>query len=74
MSTESVDDLNSKLNGVQVSTLYFRPTITISGVQKPYEEDDWRFVRIGEDAVLRYTKQCDRYAETVAMHQFFYYS
>jgi len=65
MSTESVDDLNSKLNGLQVSTLYFRPTITISGVQRPYEEDEWRFVRIGEDAVMRFTKQCDRFVQQI---------
>ena len=65
MSTESTDDLNSRLDGLQISTLYFRPTITISGVQKPYEEDEWRFVRIGQDAVLRFTKQCDR-SSTVA--------
>ena len=43
----------------KVSTLNFRPTIIISGC-KPYEEDDWRFVRIGDNAVLRYIKGCDR--------------
>ncbi|XP_057376493.1 mitochondrial amidoxime-reducing component 1-like [Daphnia carinata] len=60
LSTESVQDLNSRLSdGKEVSTLNFRPTITISGCQ-PYEEDEWRFIRIGEKAVFRYVKGCDR--------------
>ncbi|KAI9561759.1 hypothetical protein GHT06_012720 [Daphnia sinensis] len=60
LSTESVQDLNSRLpDGQEISALNFRPTITISGCQ-PYEEDEWRFIRIGEEAVFRYVKGCDR--------------
>lgn len=60
LSTESVDDLNSRLDGVRVSALNFRPTMTVSGCDA-YDEDSWRFVRIGENAVFRYVKGCDRY-------------
>jgi uncharacterized protein YcbX len=56
---ESANDLNSRVDGVEISTLNFRPTITVSGCQRPYEEDDWRFVRIGE-AVFRYVKGTER--------------
>jgi uncharacterized protein YcbX len=48
------------VDGLEISASYFRPTITISGCQRPYEEDDWRFVRIGEQAIFRYVKGCDR--------------
>lgn len=60
MSVESAEDVSSRIEGgSKVSTANFRPTITISGC-KPYEEDEWRFVRIGQDAIFRYVKQCDR--------------
>ncbi|XP_046437969.1 mitochondrial amidoxime-reducing component 1-like isoform X2 [Daphnia pulex] len=59
LSVESANDLNSRVDGVEISTLNFRPTITVSGCQRPYEEDDWRFVRIGE-AVFRYVKGTER--------------
>ncbi|XP_046441184.1 mitochondrial amidoxime-reducing component 1-like isoform X1 [Daphnia pulex] len=60
LSVESANDLNSRVDGLEISTSHFRPTITISGCQRPYEEDDWRFVRIGEQAIFRYVKGCDR--------------
>lgn len=61
LSTESAEDLQSRVvDGTRISTLNFRPTITISGCGRPYEEDDWRFVRIGNEAVFRFVKCCDR--------------
>lgn len=59
LSVESANDLNSRVDGMEISALHFRPTITISGCQ-PYEEDEWRFVRIGDKAIFRYVKGCDR--------------
>lgn len=63
LSMESIEDLNSRMDGIKVTPVHFRCSITVSGCQ-PYEEDTWRFIRIGDKAVFRYVKDCERYTYT----------
>ncbi|XP_031845755.1 mitochondrial amidoxime-reducing component 1 isoform X2 [Nomia melanderi] len=58
MATKSVDALNEKLDA-PVPALQFRPNILVS-TQKPFEEDNWEWIKIGEKAVIRNVKPCAR--------------
>ncbi|CAH0756315.1 unnamed protein product [Diatraea saccharalis] len=44
----SVEDLNPRLEGSAVTARQFRPNFIISGCQ-PYDEDNWNFIKIGEN-------------------------
>ena len=59
MSQESVDALSQAL---QKPVLYdsFRPNILIEGTKKPFAEDLWNVVRIGETATFKYCLPCVR--------------
>lgn len=54
----SLDDLNSRLEH-PVTMGHFRPNIVISGTD-PYEEDDWKMIRIGscEFKVAQVCRRC----------------
>lgn len=55
----SVDDLNTRLsNNNKVTTKNFRPNFVLKGA-KPYDEDNWKFVKIGEN-VFEIIKPCLR--------------
>ncbi|XP_068245102.1 mitochondrial amidoxime-reducing component 1-like [Palaemon carinicauda] len=56
-SQASLDDLNSRLQE-PVIIENFRPNIVVQGA-KPYDEDDWIYVKIGQ-VVLRRLKPCER--------------
>ncbi|CAB3248947.1 unnamed protein product [Arctia plantaginis] len=58
LSEASLDDLNSRLKEVQVTDTHFRPNIVLSG-GKPYDEDNWKFVKIGEN-IFQVIKPCIR--------------
>ncbi|GFQ96054.1 mitochondrial amidoxime-reducing component 1, partial [Trichonephila clavata] len=51
MSQASIDDLNSKLEGHNVSVLNFRPNILVEGC-KPYEEDAWTYIKFSNGALM----------------------
>lgn len=57
----SLDDLNSRLppDEQPVKSTNFRTNLVISGID-PYEEDELRCIRIGNDAILKYIKFCTR--------------
>ncbi|XP_022201863.2 mitochondrial amidoxime-reducing component 1 isoform X2 [Nilaparvata lugens] len=57
----SLDDLNSRLppDEQPVKATNFRTNLVISGID-PYEEDELRFIRIGNDVILKYIKFCTR--------------
>lgn len=57
VNQSSVDDLNTRLSNA-VTSLHFRPNIVVKGA-KAYEEDNWKWVRIG-DVIFRNVKQCAR--------------
>ena len=42
-----------------VLPLNFRPNIIVTGCA-PYAEDEWRYIRIGQDATFRFAKHCTR--------------
>lgn len=54
----SIDELNTRLDHV-ASPLQFRPNIVING-PKPYEEDNFKWIRIGENVIFRCLKPCFR--------------
>nr|XP_021193630.2 mitochondrial amidoxime-reducing component 1 isoform X2 [Helicoverpa armigera] len=54
----SVDDLNTRLTGSHVTPCNFRPNFVLAGA-KPYDEDNWKFVKIGEN-VFEVIKPCMR--------------
>ncbi|CAG9565355.1 unnamed protein product [Danaus chrysippus] len=56
MNQASVDDLNTKLQGNKVCYKNFRPNFLITGAG-PYEEDDWKYVKIGEN-IFEVIKPC----------------
>ena len=54
----SLDDLNSRLDQ-PVAMRRFRPNMVIGGRTNPFEEDDWKRIRIGE-VTFRIVKPCSR--------------
>lgn len=67
INQESIDDLNTHLNHT-VTSLQFRPNIIIDG-PAPYEEDNFKWIRIGENATLRCLKPCFRYNKSQHMNE-----
>jgi uncharacterized protein YcbX len=54
---ESLGALNERL-GRKASMLRYRPNLVVSGAS-PWEEDEWRTVRVG-DVIFRFVKPCAR--------------
>lgn len=54
----SVDKLNTQLDHV-VTPLQFRPNFLIEG-PGAYEEDNWQWVRVGDNVLFRVLKPCTR--------------
>lgn len=50
-SVESLADLNARLLE-PIPMNRFRPNLVVEGAEKPYAEDDWRRIRIGDVAVV----------------------
>jgi uncharacterized protein YcbX len=61
ISEESLADLNSRLGDNRVSMNRFRPNIVVRGV-RPYEEDTWERVYIGDVLYEAWTEPCGRCA------------
>ncbi|XP_063831438.1 mitochondrial amidoxime-reducing component 1-like [Ostrinia nubilalis] len=58
----SVQDLNSRVGELEITPRQFRPNFVLSGA-KPYDEDNWKFVKIGEN-VFEIVMPCTRCAIT----------
>ncbi|KAK7078374.1 hypothetical protein SK128_001539 [Halocaridina rubra] len=58
MTRESVADLEERVN-FPLSPQNFRPNILVEGSNKPYDEDDWAYIKIG-DAIFRNLSPCSR--------------
>lgn len=54
----SHDDLNSRIEH-PIPIVQFRPNFIVKG-PKPFEEDSWKWVRIGDDVCLKYVRPCAR--------------
>lgn len=59
MSESSVRELNQKLDRPGPA-LQFRPNIVVSGPE-PFAEDNWEWIKIGENVVLRNVKPYSGY-------------
>ncbi|XP_063958515.1 mitochondrial amidoxime reducing component 2-like [Lytechinus pictus] len=62
LSVSSLDSLNSKLEK-PVQFRNFRPNVVVEGTPA-FCEDNWKYVRIGEDVSLRKTHRCYRCRQT----------
>ncbi|XP_059490777.1 mitochondrial amidoxime-reducing component 1-like isoform X2 [Neocloeon triangulifer] len=62
----SIDDLNNRLpdGTAKCTSLHFRPNFVVQGDAKAYEEDDWKWIKIGE-TIFEVTKPCDRCLFTI---------
>ncbi|CAF3289562.1 unnamed protein product [Rotaria socialis] len=58
-SLESIDDLNKRLPN-PITIYNYRPNIIVNGVDKPYGEDYWREIQIGDHVKLRWFRSCLR--------------
>jgi len=54
----SMDELNKNMDHV-ITPLQFRPNFVVKG-PNAYDEDNWNWVRIGENVVFRNVKPCTR--------------
>lgn len=54
----SMDELNSHLDHV-VKPLQFRPNLVVKGPDA-YAEDNWKWIKVGENVVFRVLKPCTR--------------
>ncbi|XP_068618837.1 mitochondrial amidoxime reducing component 2 [Battus philenor] len=54
----SVNELNSRLKDCQVTPRNFRPNFVLAGAN-PYEEDSWKYIKIGEN-IFEIIKPCGR--------------
>ncbi|GLH07121.1 Molybdenum cofactor sulfurase 3, partial [Gryllus bimaculatus] len=56
----SVSDLNARIpSGKQVAPSWFRPNFVVRGAS-PLAEDDWNYIKIGDNAVFQNFKPCLR--------------
>lgn len=58
LNAESVNDLNTRIDE-PVIPLIFRPNIVVNGASA-YDEDNWKWVRIGDNLIFKYTGPCLR--------------
>lgn len=58
LNETSLQDLNTKLD-TPVEPTQFRPNIVIADA-KAYDEDSWKFIRIGDKAIMKSLKPCTR--------------
>jgi uncharacterized protein YcbX len=53
--------MNTKIGAdAHFTPLHFRPNLTVDGA-KPYDEDNWDWIRIGEKAIFRNFRPCTRW-------------
>ena len=58
LSEASVQDLNEKLEK-PITPIQLRPNVVISDTE-PFVEDEWDWIKIGENAILSNFKLCTR--------------
>ncbi|XP_072047611.1 mitochondrial amidoxime reducing component 2-like [Amphiura filiformis] len=60
----SLDDLNSRLEK-KVTVRNFRPNFLVQGQGlTAFEEDNWKYIKIGDNVILRKTTSCGRCKQT----------
>lgn len=58
INESSVNELNSRIKN-PVTPLQFRPNIVVKG-PAAFEEDSWKWVKLGDDVIFRNVKPCSR--------------
>jgi uncharacterized protein YcbX len=59
INQKSVDELNSRVDNA-VTALQFRPNFVVKGPEA-FDEDNWKFVKIGDEVVFQNVKPCTRF-------------
>lgn len=59
INAQSVQDLNTRIDHA-VTPLQFRPNLVVKGAAA-FDEDTWKWVRIGDNLIFKYTGPCLRY-------------
>lgn len=59
INQRSIDDLNMRIENSDIKPLQFRPNIVVDG-PGPYAEDNWDWLRIGDEVVFRTLRPCTR--------------
>lgn len=59
MTETSLSDLNSKIED-NVPAVQFRPNFVVKGTNIAFEEDNWKWVKIGNNVVFKNIKPCTR--------------
>lgn len=62
MNQGSFDDLNTRLDS-KVTPLQYRPNFVVKG-PAAWEEDNWKWIKIGEKAIFKVNQPCLRCIET----------
>lgn len=63
INEQSVQDLNSRTDQA-VTPLQFRPNLVVKGAVA-FDEDNWKWVRIGDNLIFKYTGPCLRYNDHI---------
>lgn len=58
INESSVDELNTRLEK-KVTPLRFRPNFVVKGASA-YDEDNWKYMKIGDEVILQNVKPCTR--------------
>jgi len=59
LSEETVNEINNECSGTDVTVDRFRPNIVIKGC-KPFDEDSWSLIQIGDNTKLQCLYPCQR--------------
>ena len=63
INESSVAELNTRLEK-QVTPLQFRPNFVVKG-PIAFDEDNWKWIRIGKNVIFRSVKPCTRLAKSL---------
>lgn len=58
-SEESFEDVNERLEE-KLEIVRFRPNIVVKGVEKAWDEDDWKEIEVGDAGVFHVVARCPR--------------
>lgn len=58
INESSIEDLNTRVKK-KVTPLRFRPNFVVKGASE-YDEDNWKYVKIGDEVILQNVKPCTR--------------
>lgn len=58
INEDSIEELNSRIEN-KVTPLQFRPNLVVKG-PAAFEEDQWKWIKIGDEVIFRNVKPCSR--------------